>query len=103
MAEWLDACGEDDLIAAGCLSVPVEGRLVALFRHDGSYYAMQGICTHGSATLTKGKFENGEVICPLHQGRFCVKTGEATGGPVWDDLKTYQVRAENGRILVQLG
>jgi naphthalene 1,2-dioxygenase system ferredoxin subunit len=52
--------------------------------------------------LTKGEHKNGEIECPLHNGRFCVRTGEALGGPVWEDLKTYLTRTENGRVAVHL-
>jgi 3-phenylpropionate/trans-cinnamate dioxygenase ferredoxin subunit len=45
-----------------------------------------------------------EIIeCPKHNGRFNYKTGEAMGAPVCVNLKTYPVKVEAGKVLVQLG
>jgi nitrite reductase/ring-hydroxylating ferredoxin subunit len=100
MTQWVDACDESELQQTTYLSVVAGGRLVALFVQDGEYFAVQGVCTHGDAMLTKGEFYDGEIVCPLHQGRFCVKTGETRGGPVWEDLKTYQLQVADGKIQV---
>ena len=37
-----------------------------------------------------------------HNGRFNYKTGEAMGAPVCINLKTYPVKVEAGKVLVQL-
>jgi Rieske Fe-S protein len=38
---------------------------------------------------------DGDVIeCPLHGGRFEVKTGKGLGAPITCDLKTFPVRIE---------
>ena len=46
--------------------------------------------------------EKGEIECPLHAGRFDIKTGKATAPPCVDDIKTYPVRVEGGEIQVKL-
>jgi naphthalene 1,2-dioxygenase system ferredoxin subunit len=47
--------------------------------------------------------ERGEIECPLHAGRFEIKTGKATAPPCIDNVKTYPVRVEGDEIQVNLG
>ncbi len=42
------------------------------------------------------------VKCPLHGSRFNVCTGKALEEPAEENLRTYPVRLEGGRILVGL-
>ena len=42
------------------------------------------------------------IECPKHDGRFNYKTGKALAAPVCVNLKTYRVKVENGRMLVQV-
>jgi naphthalene 1,2-dioxygenase ferredoxin component len=46
--------------------------------------------------------EKGEIECPLHAGRFDIKTGKATGPPCIDDVKTHPVRVDGDEIQVKL-
>ena len=42
------------------------------------------------------------IECPKHNGRFNYKTGQALRAPVCVNLKTYPVKVEAGRVLIQL-
>jgi len=42
------------------------------------------------------------IECPLHQGRFDVRTGKALSAPACIDLKTYPVTIENNKIYISL-
>ncbi|HLB79458.1 MAG TPA: Rieske 2Fe-2S domain-containing protein, partial [Dongiaceae bacterium] len=77
---------------------------LAVYRSaDDNYWATDGLCTHEAADLTEG-FVFGDVIeCPRHNGRFSVKTGKALGAPACVDLRTYPVKVEGGRVLVDVG
>ena len=45
----------------------------------------------------------GHVIeCPLHQGRFDIRTGEVISPPPFVDLNTYPVKTENGEVYVKV-
>ena len=43
------------------------------------------------------------IECPKHNGRFNYKTGQARGAPVCVDFKTYPVKVEDGKVLIQIG
>ena len=85
------------------IGVALGGRDIAIYNIDGELYATDDICTHAYARLSEGWLDRNEIECPLHAGRFDVKTGTATAPPCVDPVKTYPVRKEGGEILVKLG
>ncbi len=65
---------------------------IAIYSVDGELYATDNICTHALAFLSDGTLEGGIIECPLHAGRFEVKTGKGLGPPIPCDLKTFCIR-----------
>jgi nitrite reductase/ring-hydroxylating ferredoxin subunit len=82
--------------------VDIGGRRILLANVEGRFYAADDTCTHEEASLSTGFLKGALVKCPLHGSRFNVCTGEALEEPAEDDLRTYPVRVEGGRILVGL-
>ncbi len=101
--DWTDAAAEGDLWEGAGIAATVQGQEIALFRVGDALYATDNLCTHGHARLCEGFVEGHEIECPLHQGRFDLKTGEATCAPVTEPIKTYPIRIEGGRVQVRLG
>ena len=99
---WVTAARRRDLGAGDVLGVVVAGREIALFDLDETIFATDDICTHAYAKLSDGWLDNGEIECPLHAGRFDIKSGKATAPPCTDDLKTYPVRVVGEEIQVKL-
>lgn len=75
-------------------------QVLCLYNLGGAIYATDDLCTHGQASLADGFIENGEIVCPLHDGRFCIRTGKATGVPCTVDIKTYSVKVKDGAVLL---
>lgn len=100
---WINAAAADAVPEEDVIAVAVAGKEVALYGVDGQVYATDNICTHGHARLCDGFLEGGEIECPLHQGRFDVRSGKAMCAPLTEDLRTYPVKIENGRVFVDLG
>ena len=73
-----------------------------IYRLEDGYYATDGICTHVSVHLEEGLVMDNEIECPMHQGIFNIKTGKAISPPACEDLKTYPVKVEDGKIFIQL-
>jgi 3-phenylpropionate/trans-cinnamate dioxygenase ferredoxin subunit len=42
------------------------------------------------------------IECPKHNGRFDYRTGEAKRVPACIDLRTYPVKVEGGKVLIQI-
>ena len=99
---WHEVAGGDALEEGQALGVVVGGQPVALCRSGGELYAVNNVCTHQFAILSEGYIEDGCIECPLHQGRFDLKTGAPLGEPVTEPLKVYPVRSEAGKVYVEI-
>ncbi|HET6149649.1 MAG TPA: Rieske (2Fe-2S) protein [Polyangia bacterium] len=59
----------------------VAGRRVAVFRtRDGRVFATQAACPHRGGPLADGLVGDGVVVCPLHEWRFDLASGETLNG-----------------------
>ena len=100
---WVRVAATGDIGDDAIIGVQAGGREIALYRlDDGVVYATDGICTHGAALLAEGWLEDGCVECPLHAGKFDVRTGKAMCPPLEFDLATFAVREEDGDILIEI-
>ncbi|HZT89718.1 MAG TPA: non-heme iron oxygenase ferredoxin subunit [Stellaceae bacterium] len=99
---WVRAANRGDLAEGEVLGVVLAGREIALYNLDGTLYATDDVCTHAYARLSDGWLDKEEIECPLHAGRFDVKTGKALCPPVTEDIKTYPVRVVDDQIQVKL-
>ena len=95
---WIDAAARDDVPQEDVIAVSAGGREIALYGVDGEVFATDNICTHGHARLCEGFLEGHEIECPLHQGKFDVRTGAPTCAPASEALKSYPVKIEGGRV-----
>jgi nitrite reductase (NADH) small subunit len=77
----------------------VAGYEIAIFRHDGGYYAVENCCPHRGGPIAEGEIKNGIVSCPWHAWPFDVRTGECTINSA-AKLKTFKLRIENGQVFV---
>lgn len=100
---WTDVAAAADLPDGDVVGRVVGGREIALYRLGDEVFATDATCTHGNASLCGGFVEpDGTVECPLHQGRFDIRSGRALCEPLEHDLRTHAVRQEGGRIWLRL-
>jgi naphthalene 1,2-dioxygenase ferredoxin component len=99
---WVKAANRGDLAEGEVLGVLIGGREVAVYDLDGEIFATDDVCTHAYAKLSDGWLDKGEIECPLHAGRFDVRTGAATAPPCVDPVKTYPVRVVGDEIQVKI-
>ena len=99
---WTDAVAFDGAFEGEVVALQAGGRDLALYMVDGEVFATDNACTHGIARLCDGFLEGYEIECPVHQGRFDVKTGKALCAPLTEDLAVYPVKIEGGRVWVEL-
>ena len=98
----LDVATLDAFAATDAIAVEVEQRQIAIFLVDGAVFATDNICTHGQARLCDGFLEGHEIECPHHQGRFDIRSGEATCAPAKHALQVYPVRLVGERVLLSI-
>ncbi|MFM0643898.1 non-heme iron oxygenase ferredoxin subunit [Paraburkholderia bryophila] len=101
-ASWAFVALLGDLSGDSVTAVTVDGQEVALYRLADGVFATANACTHGNARLCDGFVEAGEIECPLHQGRFDIRTGKAMCRPLREDLRIYPVKLDGERIYVCL-
>ena len=57
-------------------------------------------CTHGAANLCDGYFDGKLIECPLHQGLFDARTGEAKAAPANRRLHMLDSRVVDGVVQI---
>jgi naphthalene 1,2-dioxygenase system ferredoxin subunit len=102
MSNWIDAMAADELPTDDVLGVVAGGRDLAVYTVGDDVFATDNICTHGHARLCDGFLEGHEIECPLHQGKFDVRTGAPTCAPATDAIRSYPVKIEGGRVWLAL-
>ncbi len=83
-------------------AVDLEGRPVALFNIDGTYYAIDDACTHRGGPLSEGEVEGTVVTCPLHGATYDITTGNVLGPPAPEGVASYRVQVDGNDIKVEL-
>ena len=101
MSDWINVIAESALAEGEHIVVDIDGVAAAVFRLDGSLYAIEDVCTHDGAEIASGQREGGEIICPRHGARFCLKTGKVLRGPAYEDLPCLSVQVDNGMIQIK--
>ena len=99
---WHRAAALGDIGEDTPLGVEIAGHHIALYRVGGEFYATGNICSHAEAMLSDGVLDGCEIECPLHLGRFDIRTGEALMSPVEIDIPTYRVRVRDDGLEVCL-
>lgn len=69
-------------------------------RDEARDVAVQDTCTHTCGSLSEGYIEGDEIECPLHGGRFNIRTGDARCPPAERNLATCEVRLEGEDIRI---
>jgi nitrite reductase/ring-hydroxylating ferredoxin subunit len=82
--------------------VEAEGRTLALFNVEGSFYALDNACAHRGGPLGEGDLEGRVVVCPWHAWRWDVTTGRNANNPAVT-MACYPVRVEADGVFIELG
>lgn len=100
--EFTKVCTLADIPENEGLKVVDGDTSVAIFKVDGKVFATQDRCTHGVWSLSEGGYldDGGVVVCSLHMGKFCVRSGKIKSSPPLRPLKIYPVRVEGDDVFV---
>jgi nitrite reductase/ring-hydroxylating ferredoxin subunit len=82
--------------------VILDAEAVLLVRLEGEWLAVAGDCTHDECPLVDGEVVAGAIHCMCHGAAFDLRTGEVIQPPATERLRVYELRTENGRLLVSL-
>ena len=90
----------DDMRDGEARHVTVGKRDIAVFRVDGTFYALSNVCRHAFAPLSEGWMDGHTVICPWHGWRYDVRDGTTDHPDA--DVRTYEVVVRDGEVLVRV-
>jgi nitrite reductase (NADH) small subunit len=99
MASFFKVCKTTDILAGSGKTVDVNGKSVALFNVDGTFYAIDDTCAHRGGPLGEGELDGKIAVCPWHGWRWDVTTGVNQLNPAVTVAK-YEVKVEGEDILV---
>lgn len=99
--DWIDVAAVADFPPGSRRTLDAAGTPIAVFNVDGAYYAIEDLCTHEAETLSGGRLEGCEIVCPRHQARFSLRTGAALCPPAYEAVATFPVRVASGRVQVR--
>ena len=78
-------------------------KIIALFRANGTLYAIDDVCPHMGASLGSGYVEGEVVTCPWHAWRFRLTDGAWADYPKGKvKIGCYPVRIEGDDVQIQL-
>lgn len=101
MTEWIDTIAADAMTNGEHIVVDVDGTDVVLFKLDDEFYALEDVCSHDGTEIASGEVQDGEIICPRHGARFCIKTGQVKSPPAYEPISCFEVRKVDGKVQIK--
>jgi len=102
MGEFIKVARASEIAPGQARAVEVEGKRIALFNVDGTFYAIDDTCTHEGGPLSEGMLADTEVTCPWHGAVYDVTSGAVLAAPAPRDVARYNVRVEGEDIEVEV-
>ncbi|TWU07125.1 hypothetical protein CA54_55300 [Symmachiella macrocystis] len=102
MSEFQRVASVDDIAPGERIAAIVDDVPVLVLRVGDNYYCIEDVCTHDGQPLTDGPLEGNEITCPRHGARFDVTSGAALSMPAFEAVPTYEVKIEDGAVLVSV-
>ncbi len=100
--EFVPVLNEEELSQDGMHRVEADGAGILLSRSSsGNICAISATCNHFGGPLERGDREDDTVVCPWHNSRFDLCSGEAIDGPAVFPQSRYETRVRDGRIEVK--
>ena len=100
---YLPVARETDVSPGEVKIVDAQGKSLCLGHcEDGTWGAIDNVCTHDGGVLGEGELEDCQVECPRHGARFELLTGRVTALPAVFPVNAYPVRVVNGQVEVDI-
>jgi 3-phenylpropionate/trans-cinnamate dioxygenase ferredoxin subunit len=116
MSALIEVAKASELKDGSMKKAKIQGHEILLAKVGGKYYAVDNKCPHFGADLSEGKLEGTAIVCPRHRSKFDLRDGHVIQWTYWSGiklnlakvfrppraLKTYSVKEEGDRILVEI-
>lgn len=105
MANFVSVGTTDQLNPGDRIVAEVDELYIAVFNVDGTFYAIEDVCTHDDGPLAEGELirEDGvpKIECPRHGAKFDLTTGKPTF-PAVMPVKRYPVHIEGDSVQIDI-
>ena len=101
-ATWTEIGSVDELKQRPLQQIVCGQTTLALSYKDGRFAAISGVCNHIGGPLGEGRLDGDYVVCPWHYWKFHHRTGRGEPGYEGDQVATYAVKVEDGRVFADL-
>jgi nitrite reductase/ring-hydroxylating ferredoxin subunit len=101
LADYYPAIEEKALMENTIKLVDVDGVKIVFAKRNGKIYAIDNHCPHQACAFSGGKLDGDFIVCPCHDWRFNLETGEYEEKPDYK-LKIYEHKIVGGKIYVKL-
>lgn len=92
-----------DIVEGELSAFKVGERYVLVARVDGALHALDDVCVHAGCLLSGGWLEGQVVVCPCHEYRFDVTTGDNVTVPrLCGNQPALPLRIDDGVVVVEL-
>ena len=81
--------------------VTVDGTPLLFIKQQGKIFVIDNRCPHMGCRMSGGSLDGMVIICPCHDWRFSLETGEYEEEPSYK-LRQFEWKIENGEIQVKL-
>lgn len=101
MLEWTKVASEGEFKDGDVKIVDVDNVMVAVYKLDGDYIAIEDACPHDGSELASGCVKNGILECAHHGATFDLRSGDVLSPPAYEPLEMMAVRLEDGMVEVR--
>lgn len=58
---------------------------ILVIESDGTFYAIENLCSHAGVSMDRGRVRNCVLTCPSHLAQFDIRDGSVVRGPIEGD------------------
>jgi 3-phenylpropionate/trans-cinnamate dioxygenase ferredoxin subunit len=100
--EYVTFCTTDEIPPGSREVFDLEATSVLLMNVDGTYYAVENMCSHEEYDLYEGELDGCILECPQHGATFDIRSGEALTAPAYSPIRIFPVRVDGSFVQVGL-
>lgn len=106
---YLKALEANDIKPGVKIKIVLENKEILLANLEGTFYAVDNTCPHMGGSLSDGKLEGSNIICPRHGSVFDLKSGQVVkNGKILfitakvHNIKSYPVKLDGTDVMIGL-
>lgn len=100
--QWVTFINKDEIAVGQREVFDTDYGSILLMNIDGTFYAVENVCSHEEFELADGALNNCELECSKHGSFFDVRSGEALNPPAIRPIKIFAARIEGDDVQVML-